>query len=109
MELSLFRAETISPLRILTLVVLLLLPLTARAQNPSPAPVTSDQQVLKAEQLDALVAPIALYPDTLLAQVLMASTYPLEVVQAERWVMEQKSLTAIASRMRPRNKLGTTA
>ena len=31
------------------------------------------------------MAPIALYPDTLLAQVLMASTYPLEVVQADRW------------------------
>ena len=36
-------------------------------------------------ELDALVAPIALYPDALLAQVLMASTYPLEVVQADRW------------------------
>jgi len=35
-------------------------------------------------ELDALVAPIALYPDALLAQVLMASTYPLEVVQADR-------------------------
>ena len=92
MELSLFRAEMISPIRMLALVLLLLLPLTARAQNPSPAPVTSDQQALKAEQLDALVAPIALYPDTLLAQVLMASTYPLEVVQAERWVMEHKSV-----------------
>ena len=38
------------------------------------------------EQLEQLVAPIALYPDSLLAQVLMASTYPLEIVQAERWV-----------------------
>ena len=92
MELTLFRAEMISPIRLLTLVLFLLLPLTARAQIPSPAPVSSDQQALKAEQLDALVAPIALYPDTLLAQVLMASTYPLEVVQAERWVMEHKSV-----------------
>ena len=38
-----------------------------------------------AEELDALVAPIALYPDSLLSQILMASTYPLEVVQAARW------------------------
>ena len=38
------------------------------------------------EELDQLLAPIALYPDALLAQVLMASTYPLEIVQAERWV-----------------------
>jgi len=37
-------------------------------------------------QLDQLVAPIALYPDPLLAQILMASTYPLEVVEAARWV-----------------------
>ena len=37
------------------------------------------------EELDAILAPIALYPDELLAQVLMASTYPLEIVQAERW------------------------
>src|SRR5262249_5650808 len=44
------------------------------------------------EALDALVAPIALYPDTLLAQILIASTYPLEVVQAERWTKENKDL-----------------
>jgi hypothetical protein len=41
---------------------------------------------LKPEEIEALVAPIALYPDALLSQVLMASTYPLEVVQAARWV-----------------------
>jgi hypothetical protein len=50
-------------------------------------------QLLKPEQLDALVAPIALYPDTLLAEVLMASTYPLEVVEAERWAQANKNLT----------------
>ena len=48
--------------------------------------------MLKSEELDALVAPIALYPDTLLAEVLMASTYPLEVVQADRWATENKNL-----------------
>ena len=47
---------------------------------------------LKAEELDQLVAPIALYPDTLLSQVLIASTYPLEVVEAERWVQQNKNL-----------------
>jgi hypothetical protein len=41
---------------------------------------------LKPEEIEALVAPIALYPDSLLSQVLMASTYPLEIVQAARWV-----------------------
>ncbi len=44
------------------------------------------------EQLEALVAPIALYPDSLLVQVLMASTYPLEVVQAARWAKANSNL-----------------
>jgi hypothetical protein len=49
-------------------------------------------QPFKPEELEQIVAPIALYPDPLLAQVLMASTYPLEVVQAERWQKQNKSL-----------------
>src|SRR5262249_46345476 len=61
----------------------------APATAPAPAP---DQPLLKAEELDQLLAPIALYPDPLLSQVLMASTYPLEVVQAERWVTVNKNL-----------------
>jgi hypothetical protein len=63
------------------------------AQTPAaPAAPDQSQQLLKPEQLDQLVAPIALYPDALLAEVLMASTYPLEVVQADRWATENKSL-----------------
>ena len=46
----------------------------------------------KPEQLEQLVAPIALYPDPLLAQVLMASTYPLEIVQAARFVKANPNL-----------------
>ena len=61
----------------------------AGAQQPAAKPA---EQLLKADQLDQLVAPIALYPDTLLAEVLMASTYPLEVVQAERWATANKAL-----------------
>jgi hypothetical protein len=72
------------------LVVLMLIPFSAMAQ--SPASTSSDQQLLKSEELDGLVAPIALYPDTLLAQVLIASSYPLEVVQAERWATTNKNL-----------------
>ena len=61
---------------------------TRRAcDGPAPA-----QDLLKAEQLDQLLAPIALYPDNLLAQTLMASTYPLEVVEASRWADENKNL-----------------
>ena len=44
------------------------------------------------DQLDSLVAPIALYPDPLLAQVLVASTYPLEIVQLQQWLEKNKNL-----------------
>lgn len=44
------------------------------------------QAVFRVEEIDQLTAPIAIYPDQLLAQVLIASTYPLEVVMADRWV-----------------------
>jgi len=45
------------------------------------------------EELDQMLAPIALYPDSLLAQILMAATYPLEVVQADRWAKVNRNLT----------------
>jgi hypothetical protein len=45
-----------------------------------------------ADQLDNLVAPIALYPDPLLSQMLVASTYPLEVVEANQWLQQNKNL-----------------
>jgi hypothetical protein len=51
-----------------------------------------EEKPFKQEELDQLLAPIALYPDSLLTQVLMASTYPLEVVQAERWAKQNKDL-----------------
>jgi hypothetical protein len=74
-------------------VSLLLAPMPALAQTQqtqeTPA---SNTQPLKPEELDQLVAPIALYPDNLLAQVLMASAYPLDIVQAERWLKSHKNL-----------------
>src|SRR6185369_1098648 len=45
-----------------------------------------------AAQLEQLVAPIALYPDPLMAQILMASTYPLEIVEASRWLKKNPGL-----------------
>ncbi len=48
--------------------------------------------IFSQEELEQVLAPIALYPDSLLAQILMASTYPLEVVQADRWAKENKNL-----------------
>jgi len=47
---------------------------------------------LPAEQLDSLVAPIALYPDPLLSQTLVACTYPLEVIQLQQWLEKNKNL-----------------
>src|SRR5215212_7570152 len=88
--------------KILIALALMAMPVAVSAQtadNP-PAPSSSAQpssqpppqaELLKPEQLEALVAPIALYPDELLANV-WASTYPLEVVQADRWVKGNKSV-----------------
>ena len=82
-------------LRLLAVALLLALPQLASAQTPPPPsqPASAPaQQLLAAGQLDALVAPIALYPDALLSEILMAATYPLEVVAADRWVNANKSL-----------------
>src|SRR6187551_1527859 len=77
--------------------VLTLLPLNTTAVLGQDVAGTADaasekQQLLNAGELDQLVAPIALYPDSLLAQVLIASTYPLEVVQADRFAKSNKGL-----------------
>jgi len=56
---------------------------TARSQSPALA--ASETSALSPEALDQLVAQIALYPDELLGQALLAATYPLEVVEAARW------------------------
>ena len=66
----------------------MVVPVAARAQAPASAPAAAQEQgaSYSQEQLDQLLAPIALYPDGLLSQVLMAATYPLEVVEAARWV-----------------------
>jgi hypothetical protein len=57
------------------------------------SPAEPDQPVYFTEQeLSQMLAPIALYPDALLSQILMASTYPLEVVMANRWAAEHKGL-----------------
>jgi Protein of unknown function (DUF3300) len=72
-----------------TSVLCFTLAIPAPAQVPpatSPAAtLTASAKSFSQQELDQLLAPIALYPDSLLAQILMASTYPLEVVLAERW------------------------
>ena len=67
------------------LTVLLATPPTILAQQ-------AEQTVFKQEELDQILAPIALHPDPLVSQILMASTYPLEVVQADRWAKQNAKL-----------------
>ena len=66
------------------------------AQTPTPSvpppAAPSRDQSLSPQELEALVAPIALYPDSLLSIVVMASTYPLELVQADRWIKANTKL-----------------
>ena len=64
-------------------------PATAQAATPQAA---AEEPKLPPDQLDALVAPIALYPDPLLGQVLVASTYPLEIVQLQQWLAKNPGL-----------------
>src|SRR5438132_10969843 len=65
-----------------------------QAQSQEMPTSTNDQDTTKLapQELDSLVAPIALYPDPLLAQTLAASTYPLEVVQLQQWMNNNKNL-----------------
>ena len=83
----------------LVLCAALALPVPAQTPPPAPAPApaagappAAGAKTFSQGELDQLVAPIALYPDALLAQVLMASTYPLEIVSAARWVKANPGL-----------------
>ena len=60
---------------------------------PTPLPAEGQESAsLPADQLDSLVAPIALYPDPMLSQTLVASTYPLEIIQLQQWLEKNKDL-----------------
>jgi Protein of unknown function (DUF3300) len=79
------------------------MPSVVMAQGTTPtatqgaAPAQSATEVpLRQEELEQLLAPIALYPDSLLAQMLMASTYPLEIVLAARWLKANPKVTGKA-------------
>src|SRR5262249_52329086 len=67
---------------------------TPPAAEPAAAPAAAQDQSAKfsPDQLDQMVSPLALYPDALLMQTLMAATYPLEVAQADRWVKKNPKL-----------------
>src|SRR6184192_4059386 len=68
---------------------------TQQAQSQVMATTTNEPppvEKIPADELDSLVAPIALFPDPLLAQTLAASTYPLEIIQLQQWMERNKNL-----------------
>ena len=75
------------------------------------APAQAQDAKFSKQQLDQMLAPIALYPDDLLTNVLMASTYPLDVVQAARWRKESGNANSRPMRSAKlwRLRLGTRA
>jgi hypothetical protein len=75
------------------LLILTTFPVDASPQNTSPPPGPQKEYApLTPEELDGLVAPIALYPDPLVAQVLGAATFPYEVVDAVVWMKQNSGL-----------------
>lgn len=71
------------------IIVVLVIPPGIMAQDSGQ---TVQSAQFNEEELAQMVAPIALYPDSLIAEILMASTYPIEVVEAERWLNQNKTL-----------------
>src|ERR1019366_8967507 len=84
-----------SPPAVAILLTVLLLGSGVLLAQDQPAQPPPDQS-LSPDQLNDLVAPIALYPDPLLSQVLVATTYPLEVVQAYQWVQKNPGISGPA-------------
>ncbi|MBF0476230.1 MAG: DUF3300 domain-containing protein [Deltaproteobacteria bacterium] len=85
------------------LLVVLVVPAISLSQVAAPPPVPTEAQaqvappapappVYSKEELAQMLAPVALYPDSLLSQILMAATYPLEVVEASQWVAKHRTL-----------------
>ncbi len=78
--------------------LLVVAPLPAQVEQPAD-PVAAPAEkaaTFTAAQLEQMAAPIALYPDSLLTQILMASTYPLEIVEAARWGQKNTGVTGAA-------------
>jgi hypothetical protein len=65
----------------------------AQQTQPTETPPPQPETLLSPGELDSLVAPVALYPDPILSQVLVASTYPLEIVEAARWLKANSNIS----------------
>jgi Protein of unknown function (DUF3300) len=74
----------------LVIILMLVMPPAVMAQDAGE---TSQPAEFTSEELAQMLAPIALYPDSVVAAILMASTYPVEVVEAERWLKQNEGLT----------------
>ena len=95
------KTQTFTPMMALLCSLLLLMPANVVWAQPAPQSVPPPAapppgQSLAPDQLQGLVAPIALYPDPLLSQILVASTYPLELVQAWQWLQRNPGLAGAA-------------
>ena len=73
------------------------LPASTAAPATSAGAASMADRHFTAAQLDQMLAPIALYPDALMAQILMAATYPLEMVEAARWSRDNQALKGDAA------------
>jgi len=78
---------------LVVMVIVILVPVWAQSQDNSES---SSAQNFNKEELTQMLAPIALYPDALLSQVLMAASYPFEVVEADRWLAKNPGLNGDA-------------
>ncbi|WP_353073276.1 DUF3300 domain-containing protein [Tunturiibacter gelidiferens] len=79
----------------MTLSLLLIFPVIPReaaGQQPAPAGYSGQGAPLSADELQQLVAPIALYPDALVAQIMGAATFPDQIAAAALWVLQNKNL-----------------
>src|SRR5262245_19204420 len=87
-----FLRQALRFLIVLVVCTALVLPASALSLTESPPAAGQDATVIPTEQRDSLVASIALYPDNLLSQVLVASTYPLELMQLYQWLQKNPDL-----------------
>jgi hypothetical protein len=86
------RVAVFQMVMVLFLCMNLAVPAGLMAQGAKQEAANQEGSAFRPEEIDQMVAPIALYPDALLAQVFVASTYPLEIVQAGRFVQQNKDL-----------------
>ena len=92
MNLQSYLARGNSPGPLVAVLALLAVALAQFADVQAAQPATQTTSTIPPDQLDSLVAPVALYPDPLLAQTLAASTYPLEIIQLQQWLAKNPGL-----------------